>query len=40
MGALGDDAAKLRRLSPLPSFLVRTLPTLRKGGAILEEPAG
>jgi len=38
LGALGDDAARLRRLSPLPSFVLRTLPTLRKGGALLAVP--
>lgn len=38
LGALGNDAAKLRRLAPLPSFLVRTLPTLRRDGAILAVP--
>ncbi len=38
LGALGDDAARLRRLSPLPSFLLRTLPTLRNGGAIVAVP--
>ncbi len=38
LGALGDDAARLRRLSSLPSFLLRTLPTLRNGGAIVAVP--
>ncbi len=38
LGALGDDAARLRHHSPLPSFLLRTLPTLRNGGAIAAVP--
>ncbi len=38
LGALGDDAARLRHRSPLPSFLLRTLPTLRNGGAIVAVP--
>ena len=38
MGALGDDAIRLRHRSPLPSFLLRTLPTLRNGGAVVAVP--
>lgn len=38
LGALGDDAARLRRWSPLPAALLRTLPTLRWGGAIVAVP--
>lgn len=38
LGELGADAARLRHLSPLPSFVLRTLPTLRKGGAIISVP--
>ena len=29
LGALGDDAARLRRFSPLPSAVLRTLPAVR-----------
>lgn len=38
LGALGNDAARLRGCSPLPSFLLRTLPTLRNGGAMVAVP--
>ena len=37
-GPLGEDAARLRRWSPWPAVLLRTLPTLRKGGAIIAVP--
>ncbi len=38
LGALGDDAARLRRWSMLPAALLRTLPTLRRDGAIVAVP--
>jgi len=38
LGALGPDAARLRRWSALPSALLRTLPTLRRDGAIVAVP--
>jgi tRNA(Ile)-lysidine synthase len=38
LGALGDDAARLRRLSPLPSAVLRTLPAVRLGAALLAVP--
>jgi tRNA(Ile)-lysidine synthase len=31
LGALGEDAARLRQLSPLPSAVLRTLPVVRLG---------
>jgi tRNA(Ile)-lysidine synthase len=37
-GALGDDAARLRRLSRLPSVVLRTLPAVRCGSALLAVP--
>jgi tRNA(Ile)-lysidine synthase len=38
LGALGDDAARLRHLSPLPSVVLRTLPAIRLGAALLAVP--
>lgn len=38
IGALGDDAAAFRRLSVLPSALLRTLPALRVGKVLLAVP--
>ncbi|MBC7799183.1 MAG: tRNA lysidine(34) synthetase TilS [Gemmatimonadaceae bacterium] len=38
IGALGDDAARLRRWSDLPSMLVRTLPALRRDRALFAVP--
>lgn len=38
LGPLGADAARLRRWSVLPSALLRTLPTLRRDGAIVAVP--
>ncbi len=38
LGALGPDAARLRHWSVLPSALLRTLPTLRRNGAIVAVP--
>jgi tRNA(Ile)-lysidine synthase len=38
LGALGDDAARLRRFSPLPSAVLRTLPAVRLGAALLAVP--
>ena len=38
LGALGDDAARLRYLSPLPSVVLRTLPAVRLGAALLAVP--
>ncbi len=38
LGALGPDAARLRRWSALPSALLYTLPTLRSDGAIVAVP--
>jgi tRNA(Ile)-lysidine synthase len=38
LGALGDDATRLRRLSPLPFAVLQTLPTIRAGGALLAVP--
>jgi len=38
LGALGDDAARLRRLSHLPSAVMRTLPAIRRGSALLAVP--
>ncbi len=37
-GALGDDASRLRRLSPLPAIVLRTLPAVRRGSALLAVP--
>jgi tRNA(Ile)-lysidine synthase len=38
LGALGADAARLRRASPLPSAVLRTLPAVRLGAALLAVP--
>ncbi len=38
LGPLGDDAARFRRLSPLPSAVLRTLPAVRRGSALLAVP--
>jgi tRNA(Ile)-lysidine synthase len=38
LGPLGDDAARFRRASPLPSAVLRTLPAVRLGSALLAVP--
>lgn len=38
LGALGDDAARLRRVSRLPAAVLRTLPALRIGGRLRAVP--
>ena len=38
LGALGDDAARFRRLSPLPSAVLRSLPAVRCGSVLLAVP--
>jgi tRNA(Ile)-lysidine synthase len=38
LGALGDDAAQLRRLSRLPAAVLRTLPALRHSGQLCAVP--
>lgn len=38
VGALGQDAARLRDLSDLPATVLRTLPALRVGGAVAAVP--
>ena len=38
LGALGPDAARLRRLSPLPAAVLRTLPALRRGEELVTVP--
>lgn len=38
IGALGSDAASLRRLSPLPSAVLRTLPALRRANSLVAVP--
>jgi tRNA(Ile)-lysidine synthase len=38
LGGLGDDSARLRWLSPLPAAVLRTLPAVRTGGALLAVP--
>jgi tRNA(Ile)-lysidine synthase len=38
LGALGNDAASLRDLSALPAAVLRTLPALRSGAAVLAVP--
>ena len=38
LGALGADAAGLRRRSPLPAAVLRTLPALRRDGTLLAVP--
>jgi tRNA(Ile)-lysidine synthase len=37
-GAVGGDAAKLRRHSMLPAAVLRTLPALRRGATLLAVP--
>ncbi|MCC6716734.1 MAG: tRNA lysidine(34) synthetase TilS [Acetobacteraceae bacterium] len=40
LGALGDDAARLRRLAPhWPACVLRTLPALRRDGQLVAVPA-
>ena len=38
LGALGADAVRFRRRSPLPAWVLQTLPTLRRDGAVLDVP--
>ena len=38
LGALGADAARLRKSSPLPAAVLRTLPAIRLGTALLAVP--
>jgi tRNA(Ile)-lysidine synthase len=38
IGALGADAARLRRWSPLPSAVLQTLPTLRRANSLVAVP--
>jgi tRNA(Ile)-lysidine synthase len=38
IGKLGDDAARFRRVSPLPSALLRTLPAIRIGEKLASVP--
>jgi tRNA(Ile)-lysidine synthase len=38
IGALGNDAVRLRRHSPLPSAVLRTLPALRYGNVLAAVP--
>ena len=38
LGALDGDAARLRRFSPLPSAVLRTLPAVRQGATLLAVP--
>ena len=38
IGALGDDAVRFRRYSPLPSAILRTLPALRYGEKLASVP--
>jgi tRNA(Ile)-lysidine synthase len=38
IGAVGDDAAALRRHSVLPASVLQTLPALRREGALVEVP--
>ena len=38
IGALGNDAVRLRRWSNLPAALLRTLPTIRHNGALVAVP--
>jgi tRNA(Ile)-lysidine synthase len=37
-GALGDDAARLRRFSALPAAVMKTLPAIRCGKTLLAVP--
>ena len=38
LGALGDDAARMRRRSDLPAVVLRTLPAVRQGGQLIAVP--
>jgi tRNA(Ile)-lysidine synthase len=38
LGALGSDAARMRRISPLPAAVLRALPAIRLGPALLAVP--
>jgi tRNA(Ile)-lysidine synthase len=38
IGALGDDAVRFRRCSPLPSVILRTLPAIRCGEKLASVP--
>ncbi len=38
LGALGDDAAKLRRLSPLPAAVLRVMPAVRQDQRLIAVP--
>ena len=38
LGALGADAARLRRAAPLPAAVLRTLPALRRGNSLAAVP--
>jgi hypothetical protein len=38
IAALGPDAARFRRLSSLPSAVLRTLPALRRGNSLVAVP--
>jgi len=38
LGAVGDDAARLRRVSPLPAAVLRTLPAVRVASVLLAVP--
>lgn len=38
IGALGGDAARLRRHSPLPAAVLQTLPALRRGNSLVAVP--
>ena len=38
LGPLGDDAVRVRRLSPLPSAVLQTLPAVRRGETLLAVP--
>ena len=38
VGALGDDASRLRRITPLPSVVLRTLPAIRVASELLAVP--
>lgn len=38
IGALGADSTRLRQLSPLPSAVLRTLPTVRCGNSLVAVP--
>ena len=38
LGALGGDAARLRRFSSLPAIVLRTMPAVRRGSTLLAVP--